>query len=330
MTHPTEHPFAPFVRILGKGPNLSRPLTQDEAQQAMTMILHGQAEPAQMGAFLCLLRVRTELPQEIAGMALACRSTFTVDAAAMGADVDWPAWAGKARHLPLFLLAALALGAAGIRIFMHGAEDHTEGRLYAGTALAALGIPAVTTTAQAVQSLGRWGLAYCPLPALSPAMQRVMDLKALLGVRSPLHTAGRLANPSKAPFVLTAVTHPPYLPLHQQAAALLGLQRLATFKGDGGEAERRPEKPCQVLFVENGVSGCEDWPVLVDGTRPQAEELDLHRLPALWSGADDDPAERAAIIGTMAIVLRYTGRCPTIPQALTHAETLWQQRPQSL
>ena len=34
-----EHPFAEFIRILGKGKKGSRPLTRDEAYTAMKMIM---------------------------------------------------------------------------------------------------------------------------------------------------------------------------------------------------------------------------------------------------------------------------------------------------
>ena len=49
-----QHPFAPFVRILGRGKQGSRSLTQDEAYQAMSMIVAGEVEPLQLGAFLML------------------------------------------------------------------------------------------------------------------------------------------------------------------------------------------------------------------------------------------------------------------------------------
>ena len=318
------------MRILGKGPNLSRPLSRDEARQAMSMILTGRVEPVQLGAFLCLLRVKTELPDEIAGMAEACRSTFAIAPDQLRADVDWASWAGKSRQLPLYLLAALALGKAGIRVFMHGAEEHTAGRVYTSQALTALGLSAARDAGQAQESMNRLGFAYMSLDHLSPPMQRIMDLKPLLGLRSPLHTVGRLANPSKAPFVLTAVTHPPYLPLHQHAAVALGYTRMATFKGDGGEVERRPEKPCEVMFVDINFIGTEDWPALISGVRATEEALDLSRLPVLWSGGDIDDAALAAIIGTIAIVLRYSGRSPSPAQALIDARVLWDQRPRVL
>ena len=68
-----EHPFAPFVRILGKGKTSSRSLTLDEARQAMAMILDGEVEDVQLGAFLMLLRVKEESPEELAGFVQASR-----------------------------------------------------------------------------------------------------------------------------------------------------------------------------------------------------------------------------------------------------------------
>src|SRR5260370_1309602 len=64
----TEHPFAGFVRILGRGPGRSRALTREEARTALGMVLRGEADPHQIGAFLMLLRYRGEDPDEIAGL----------------------------------------------------------------------------------------------------------------------------------------------------------------------------------------------------------------------------------------------------------------------
>ena len=39
LTTPAEHPFAQFVRILGKGKRGARNLTREEAHEAMGMLL---------------------------------------------------------------------------------------------------------------------------------------------------------------------------------------------------------------------------------------------------------------------------------------------------
>lgn len=324
LTH--EHPFAQYVRVLGKGPHLSRPLTLDEAHDAMAMVMAGEVEPVQLGAFLCLLRVKTETPEEVAGLAKAMKEAVAKPADAPRVDIDWASYAGKSRQLPYYVLAALALASHGLRVFMHGAERHTAGRVYTSDALAALGVPVATTTDQAARQLEASNFAYMTLEHLSPRLHRIMGLKALLGLRSPIHTVARMVNPMDAAFSITGVTHPPYLPVHQEGARLMGATAMAAFKGDGGEVERRPEKPCQVLFLENGVPGREEWPALVAGIRGKEESLDLTRLKRLWSGEDADEMAAATIAGTIAIVLRYSGRAKSVGEAEGAGLAMWRDR----
>ena len=320
-----EHPFAQYVRILGKGPNLSRPLSLEEATDAARMVMAGEVEPVQLGAFLCLLRVKTETPQEIAGLARAARETVAVPPG-VAVELDWAAWAGKSRQLPYFLLAALTLAQYGVRVFMHGAEGHTAGRLYASKALAALGVPASTSTDDAARRLECDRFAYMTLADLSPRLHQLIGLKALLGLRSPLHTAGRLLNPLGAPFLLSAVTHPPYLEVQQEAAQILGQRGMASFKGEGGEVERRPEKPCEVFFLEDGHPGREEWPALMTGARAKEDSLDPARLLALWRDEEQDEIAAATITATIAIALKYAGRADTIGEAEDLAAMLWRDR----
>ena len=65
-------PFAPFVTTLGRGPGRSRALTRDEASQAFTMVLNGEPDPIQVGAFLMLLRYRGEDPDGDHGSGRGC------------------------------------------------------------------------------------------------------------------------------------------------------------------------------------------------------------------------------------------------------------------
>jgi anthranilate phosphoribosyltransferase len=311
-----EHPFAQYVRILGKGPNLSRPLTQDEARAAMALVMAGQVEPVQLGAFLCLLRVKTETPEEAAGLAQAIKDTI-VAPEGVTVDVDWASYAGKARRLPYCLLAALALAQSGVSVFMHGAEHHTAGRVYTTEALAALGVKTATSVDEAKTQLARNHFAYMTLEHLSPRLHQIMELKALLGLRSPIHTVARMVNPFNAAFTINGVTHPPYL---------LGEQATAAFKGDGGEVERRPEKPCEVWALVAGEPVREEWPALVAGAREKEEHLDLSRLKALWNGTDADDFADAAIAGTIAIVLRYSGRAASMAQAEAAGRAVWANR----
>ena len=319
-----EHPFAHYVRILGKGPKLSRSLTFDEALQAGRAVLDNSLEPAQLGAFLCLLRVKTETPEEVAGMAAASREALKLPVERPAIDLDWPSYAGKARQPPFFLLSALLLAGAGIRVFMHGAEGHTEGRTYLSEALEALGLAVAETPDEAIGALGRVNFAYLPTERLLPRFGELFALRQILGVRSPFHTVARHLNPFGAACVLIGVAHPPYRPIHLDTARLLGQRDMAVFKGEGGEAERRPEKPCATMGLRAGVAFSEDWPAIPDTTPPEhAETVDISRLVRLWRGEADDSYGRLAVIATAAVALKATGRAATQDAALDEARRLW-------
>jgi len=95
---PAEHPFAQFVRILGKGKRGARDLTRAEAREAMGMVLDDKVEDTQLGAFLMLLRHKEESAEAMAGFTEALRERWNPPALAGG--LDGPTYAGKQRHPP--------------------------------------------------------------------------------------------------------------------------------------------------------------------------------------------------------------------------------------
>ncbi len=321
------HPFAQYVAALGRGKNKTRPLTGAEAEEAMAMILRGEVLPEQLGAFLMLLRVKEETPEEIAGFVRAARATFTLPGEPPAVDLDWSSYAGKRRQIPWYLLAALALAQSGLRVFMHGAEGHTPGRVYTTDALASLGLSSADSLEDAARRLGRENFAYLPLTKLCPRLHELINLRPILGLRSPVHTLSRLLNPLAADHVLQGIFHVGYMGIHQGAAAILGYRHMAVFRGEGGEIERRPNKPCEVWTVHDGAQGCEDWPALLPDPRQQMDEtMDVGRLGALWRGQIDDAYGHAAVTGTLAVALKLLGRAPSIEDAQSAAETLWAAR----
>ncbi len=320
------HPFARFVNILGRGKTLTRSLTLEEAEQAMRMILAGETRPEQIGAFLMLLRVKEETGQEIAGFTRAARASFHVPADAPRVDLDWPSYAGKKRQLPWFLLAAVALARSGWSVFMHGLDGHTEGRVWAGETLQRLGFPVAGDFEEAAGHLRRHRFAYMPLARMSPKLADMMELKPILGLRSPVHTLARGLNPFAAPTSLQAVFHPGYVAIHRDAAIALGEKRTLVFRGDGGENERRPNKPCDTLLIVDGV--CEEarWPAMFEPRQAPDETMDLDRLEAVWRGAQTDEYGEAAVVGTIALALWAMGVEGDPARAQTRAEALWRGR----
>jgi len=326
-----EHPFAKFVRIIGRGPTRSRPLTMEESEQAMSMIMAGEVTAEQLGAFLMLLRVKTETSEEIAGFVKAAKASLRVPQNIPQIDLDWSSYAGKKRQLPYFILSALALSKSGIRILMQGAEGHTDGRVYTGEILQKLGVAAVNSLDEASTQIEHSGFAYITLENLSPVLHRIIGLRPLLGLRSPVHTLGRMLNPFDAPYSIQGIFHPNYMPVHQLAAKSLEQPHMGVFRGEGGEVEIRPNKPFEVCTVHGGELGSDKWERLLPEMRqPIDTEMDTSRIRTIWEGDDNDDYASAAITGTMAVVLKFMGRVKTQSEALLTANRIWQQRDKTL
>lgn len=322
----TPHPFAPYVAILARGKTKQRPFTFDEARLSMGMILRGEALPEQIGAYLMLLRLKEETPEEIAGFAAGARDTFP-KVTAPRVDLDWSSYAGKRVQLPWFLLCVAALVQSGVRVVMHGAEGHTPGRVYTRDVLASFGVPVARSLEEAArQVLG--GFTYIPLEAMSPILRDLIDLKPILGLRSPVNSFTRLLNPFDAPVVMQGIFHRGFLDIHAGAARILNIPRMAVFRGDGGEIELRPNKPCPV-WTTTGAAEPEvtTWPATLDeGHAPADSDMDPGRLIEVWEGRDPDPYAREAILGTLAVTLSTMGRADSPKAARALAETTWGDR----
>ncbi len=338
MTASAEHPFAKFVAILGRGKTKQRHLTFEEARESMAMILRRETEPEQTGAFLMLLRLKEESPDEIAGFAAAVRDVISdaVPANAPQPAFDIPSYAGKRKQLPWYLLAAFTLAAQSRKVCMHGAEGHTAGRLYIGEALAALGREMARSWDDAARQLEQDNFTYIPLHVLQPRLDELINLKPILGLRSPVNTFPRLINPLNAPVMINGIFHRGFLETHTGAAAQLGQERFAVFRGEGGEPERRVGKTCEVAYLMPEENGGEEfrerWPAMLEEPRVPVEEgqLDARLLGAVWRGEAAHEYGEAAVIGTLAVWLRTAGEAASMEQAETLARDMWQDRPRQL
>ncbi|MDO9106119.1 MAG: glycosyl transferase family protein [Methylovulum sp.] len=317
-----EHPFAEIVRILGKGKKGSRPLTQEEACRAMSMILADQVLPVQLGAFLMLMRVKEETPEELAGFVQAARASFKIVDDGI-VDLDWSSYAGKRRHLPWFLLSALLLAENGITVFMHGASGHSAGRLYTENVLGYLGLKPARSQAEAKQQLTQQHFSYLSLEHFCPKLHEIIELRPILGLRSPVHTLVRLLNPFNAAYSIQGIFHPSYRPVHQQAAALLNQAHMAVLKGEGGETERNPDMECLVQSVHHGELSDEVWPALFPRRHIKPEQLEPEQLAQIWQGRYDDEFAEASIIGTAAVALKLLGKADTQASAHELATAWW-------
>lgn len=319
-----EHPFAQFVRIVGKGKNGARSLTYDEAYQAFSMILKNEVLDVQLGAFLMLLRVKEESVDELTGFVQATKDQLNFQPLAV--DLDWSSYAGKRKHYPWFLLAALTLSKHGYKIVMHGASGHTMNRVYTEQVLEYLGFPICQNEAQVKHQLDTQNFAYLPLNVISPILADLINLRNVMGLRSPIHTLARLINPFNAKATLQAIFHPAYRSSHQQAAFQLGYKNSAVIKGEGGEFERNPDAKTLICGIQDGELYEHELPKLTDNRSPTEEQLDLAIFKVVWEGQQAHEYGEIAITETMGIALYTMGIVNNYLEAMSKAKHLWNTR----
>lgn len=322
----SEHPFAPFVRILGKGKSGSRSLSRGEAASAFGMILRGEVEPLQLGAFLMLLRVKEETGEELAGFVDACRSAMVQPAAGLNVDLDWSSYAGKKHHHPWYLLSLLLLANAGYRVLVHGCDGHTPGRLYTEDAMNQLGLPVAQDWDQAAAQLDRANLSYLPLRAFCQPLHELVQLRPLLGLRSPVNTLTRMLNPLAAPASIQSIFHPTYGSLHQDADRLLSQPASLVFKGDSGEVEIKPHADTRLQLLHLGQTEEIVLPRSISGRVADVEQPGVEALRQLWRGDNDGTYGRDAVLATTAVALLCMAAGPDIEQCLRQARGLWDAR----
>ncbi len=330
MSNPI-HPFAKYVAILGRGKTKQRHLTVEEATDSMAMILRGETEPEQIGAFLMLLRLKEESPGEIAGFTLGTRSVLKTPDDIPQVDLDWSSYAGKRRQLPWFLLAAILLSQNGVRVMMHGSGEHTPGRIYTHTALEHLGFPVATSLEQAAAQIAERNFGFIGLTDLCAPLQKLMELKPILGLRSPVHSFARMINPFDAPVMLQGIFHRGFMDIHAGAGLLLGQPVTAVFRGEGGEIERRPNKPTMVGTATAGAITEETWPqLLAEGHVAADLDMDLGALVSVWQGDTNSEYAEASVTGTLAIALKALGKTDNTEAAQTLAQEMWDKRDKTL
>lgn len=304
------------IRTVGRGERGRKPLSFEQAYQVMDEYLDGQGADDQMAMLLMLIRVQNETKQEIAGFVKAFQSRMPQ----LGADIDWPCYAGKrpASGKPWHGLAAKILANAGHKVLLHGYHDLAAGREHVEDYLTELGIEMAKTPEHAKTLLEQHGIAYLPLRHFAPKAQEMIGWKNRYGLRTPINTVVRALNPSGAAIGIRGSFHPGFQQLHAEVEHEIGLTKHAvvSFKGQSGESEYNP-KVSQTVWMssENGVtSHYQAEQLLTDVPLPKACPLETPQSD--WNMMAN------TIIATMATVLFPLHN--DYSQAFASAYQLWE------
>lgn len=229
------------IRTVGRGERGRKPLSFEQAYQVMDEYLDGQVGDDQMAMLLMLIRVQNETNAEIAGFVKAFQSRVPN----LGADIDWPCYAGKriAAGKPWHALSARILADQGQKILLHGYNDKPAGREHIEAYLDVLNIPLADSPEHAKQLLEAGNIAYLPLGHFAPMAENMISWKNRYGLRSPINTVVRALNPGGGKIGIRGSFHPGFQQLHAEVENVIGevSHSVISFKGQSGESEYNPK-----------------------------------------------------------------------------------------
>ncbi|MEM0911411.1 MAG: glycosyl transferase family protein [Pseudomonadota bacterium] len=317
--------FSQYVQLIGRGKTAGKYLTQEQAYDAMSMVLNNQTTPEQLGAFLMLLRVREESSEELAGFLTACRQYAGIqDTPNARIDLDIGCYAGKRRHLPWSLLAVKLLAQNGYKVLLHGHVEENSTRLYMQQVWEHFNWQQATSSQVIDAELSSHGFAYAPLSTVNPKLHYLINLRHQFGLRSCANTLARMLNPFAAAHSLHGIYHKAFEEKHIKVAELLG-EDVICIRGDSGEAEPNPEREVSVHQISSGKYEQKLLPKRLEDWQMKPKVLDPDIIKAVWLGRVKDTYGEAATVLTVAlfiIQLKDIG----VDDALKTAGDLWEKR----
>jgi len=213
-------------------------LSEEEAHQAMGIIMGGEASPVQIASFITGLRMKGETIQEITGFARAMRARavqikakegeWVLDTCGTGGD-------GKGTFNISTAVSFVAAG-GGLTVAKHGNRS-VSSQCGSADVLEALGVNLQLSPEKVQACLQEVGVAFLFAPLFHPAMKHALGPRKEMGIRTIFNLLGPLTNPAGA------------------NAQVLGL-----YRGDLTQpiAEVLKNLGCRGAFVVHGDDHCDE------------------------------------------------------------------------
>ncbi len=188
-----------------------RDLSEDMMIEVMTMIMGGEATPAQIGAFITALRMKGETIPEIVGAARVMRdqatpievkTTLDLDRDDINLDretiLDTCGTGGSGtRSFNISTTVALVVAACGVKVAKHGNRS-VSSACGSADVLEHLGVSLDVPPTLVAQCIDQIGVGFLFAPALHGAMRHAIGPRREIGIRTIFNILGPLTNPARA------------------------------------------------------------------------------------------------------------------------------------
>ena len=228
-------------------------LTAEEAEQAMNVIMTGQATQAQIGAYLVALRMKGETIAEIKGSVRAMRANAVkVKLTTTDPVYDIVGTGGDGAHtFNISTAAAFVLAGTGRKVAKHGNRAQSS-HCGAADVLSALGVSLELTPEQIAQAIEQIGIGFMFAAKFHPAMKHAIGPRKEIGQRTIFNILGPLTNPAGANIQLTGVYSPALTEPMAHVLNELGSKAALVIHGANGLDELNTTGVNRVSHLKNG------------------------------------------------------------------------------
>lgn len=243
--------YSKIIKEVGRGKNHARDLDQDTAYALYRHMLQGDVPELELGGLLIAFRIKGEGDAELRGFYQAAGEQVMRLRPPEGRPLPIviPSYNGARRQANLTPLLALLLTKLGFPVVIHGV-DSDPGRVTSAEILRALGVKTANNAKQAQQQLDDGYPVFIAISALSPALERQLQLRWRMGVRNTSHTLAKLLTPfgEREALRLASVSHPEYVTrLNAFFTDIDG--RALLMQGTEGEVYASPQRCPEICFI---------------------------------------------------------------------------------
>lgn len=226
-------------------------LTEQEAAEAMDIIMSGNATNAQIAALLTALRMKGETIPEITGFAKGMRQKAlhvngceeSIDIVGTGGDL--------ANSFNISTTSSFVIAAAGMPVAKHGNRS-VSSKSGAADVLESLGVKIQTTPEQAKACVEHVGISFLFAQNYHGSMKYVAPVRKELGLRTVFNVLGPLTNPASTNYIVLGVYDKALLPVMAHVLLGLGIKRAMIIYGNDRLDEISISDKTSVAEVRDG------------------------------------------------------------------------------
>lgn len=288
-------------------------LNQAESHQLFQAIIQGEVEPIILSSILTALKMKGEVPTEIAGAADALIENAQ---SFPSPDYDFADIVGTggdgANTINISTTAAFVAAACGVKVAKHGNRG-VSSKSGSSDLLAAFGIDLAMSPERSRQALDELGVCFLFAPQYHQGVRHAMPVRQTLKTRTIFNLLGPLINPAKPSIELMGVYDLALVRPIAETMLNLQFKRAAVVHGSGLDEV--------AIHGETHLAEIKDGKIIMSILHPSDFGVDTYPLESIQGGTPEEnreiisailqgkgtAAQQAAVAVNVSLLLKLFG-----------------------